>query len=257
MPRCPDCNHYLTKKEIVTEGEGTIEVDHCSFCGGTFFENFAVNRLPYSSALEIADEFHPAPPVISGWHLCPKCYVPLERIAGEAIPANLILFGCRQCRGNWFPPRELALFKQYQKRNIEKFKKLNIPLPSINSVFIQVTVIAVLLGTVFLSVTKIRESIEMRSKAKEALLVQPYVIPDTANNQVKIVFATKEKSVTDIIIFYNKPLGEKTLPVSKQLTNFHQIAIAGLERVKIYSYRLKITNSSGTLTTDEFSFILP
>ena len=257
MLLCPDCNHYLARREIITEGKGLLEIDHCSFCGGVFFDQFEINRLPYQEALKISASFQrPNRELLTGSHKCPKCQVTLERLAGEAIPSHVYVFTCPQCHGTWFSPRQLELFKDAQKAKVDYFKKWNLPLPSLESVFLQLAIFAVISGTVFFSVSKIRETRDARSKAFKAFTNEPFVSTTQDKTKAEIVFATVEKATAEIIFYYNKPFGKTTLPVSEEPKTFHNVTISGLEKGKVYYYKLEILTGEESFTTEEYSFVI-
>lgn len=257
MLLCPDCNHYLARKDIPTDAGGAVEIDHCSFCGGAFFDRFEINRIPYQEAAKLA-AYHPRPSKqpLTGSGNCPKCAVKLERLAGENVPSDVYVFQCLDCHGTWFSPKQLEKFKDAQQTKIDYFRKWRIPLPSLDSVFIQVLLLAFLAAGVFLSVSKIQQSQESRTKAYEALAQPPYVALSENKQKAEIVFATEEPAKTEIIFYYNKPFGAVTLPVSAIPDTFHRVALTDLQAGKEYFYKIRIITAEDSLTTEEFGFVI-
>lgn len=255
MLLCPDCNHFLTSQKVSVGVSGSVEIEHCPFCGGAFFDRFEVNRIPYHQVVRLTRMMPKASlEQISGSNNCPKCpNTLLERLTGEAIPADVFVLKCPKCRGTWFSPKNLEKFKKAQKSKLQYFKTWKIPLPSIHSVLIPLATFTVLTVLTFLSVSRIRESQQALTRAKE-IISQPYILPNTERKAVTIIFSTSEPATSEIIFIYAKPLGKITLPASKTATITHQLTLTDLTPGKEYFYQIKVVTAEDSLTSPEFSF---
>jgi Zn-finger nucleic acid-binding protein len=123
---CPVCLIMMEKAQIRGRA-GVLTLDHCSRCGGVWFERGEVQELamrtPASLWAEIAPRADtPRPP-------CHQCQTPLDRDAEKCAacghsnqincPAcdrtmrrvvrnGLVLDLCERCHGVWFDHRELS-----------------------------------------------------------------------------------------------------------------------------------------------------
>lgn len=123
---CPVCLGVAMEKVVVGEG-GALQIDHCTRCGGAWFELGEVQRLrrvrPEDLWARIAPrgEVHrahchachtpvqrsePACPACGHTNLldCPVCQHPMRAVPHD----GLRLDACTRCKGVWFDHHELA-----------------------------------------------------------------------------------------------------------------------------------------------------
>ncbi|HET7232473.1 MAG TPA: zf-TFIIB domain-containing protein [Longimicrobium sp.] len=125
---CPVCLGVMMDRVRLGEGEAELEIDHCTRCGGVWFDAGEVERLRAFPSAELWDrigrqhEEHLPP--------CHLCHAPLSRHAAKCQACgwkNLIdcpvcdevmdrkdmvlvtLDVCRNCRGVWFDHFELDI----------------------------------------------------------------------------------------------------------------------------------------------------
>lgn len=140
---CPVCLGVMMQKTTLatgTDGAGSLTLDHCTRCGGMWFELGEVQQLaaerPESlwSRIPVRDEPHRAQ--------CHKCRALLDRDAPkcescgaktrldcpacdtvmlQVRQADLTLDVCRRCKGVWFDHHELeAIWKLERDRQIAR-----------------------------------------------------------------------------------------------------------------------------------------
>jgi len=51
---CPACGNILQKLSVTTKQGGRFEVDHCGRCGGTWFDPYEINRIPYHEVMALS-----------------------------------------------------------------------------------------------------------------------------------------------------------------------------------------------------------
>jgi Zn-finger nucleic acid-binding protein len=123
---CPACLGVMMEKASFGENE-PLTVDHCSRCGGVWFELGEVQRLRSRSAEELWTKIPPrATPELARCHachahissnaercpacgdqvklLCPPCQHPMERATRDGLTLDV----CRRCKGVWFDHHELS-----------------------------------------------------------------------------------------------------------------------------------------------------
>src|SRR3989344_6079025 len=112
---CPSCAYTLQKLEVHTDSGGKFEVDHCGRCGGTWFDPYEINRIPYHEVTQLA-QLTVLPKrtenVSINTQLCPHCHTKLVRFTVESIPSGVKLLRCPKDRGIWATQRDLTEFKK-------------------------------------------------------------------------------------------------------------------------------------------------
>ena len=96
---CPNCGYDLQKISVTTSQGGLFDVDHCGFCGGTWFDPYEINRIPYHEVVRLAavtvlpKKSIAAPKVLH----CPRDRRVMKNYYGQAVPAGVRLYWCQQC----------------------------------------------------------------------------------------------------------------------------------------------------------------
>lgn len=255
MLLCPNCNNHLSTKQVQTSSSGTISVDTCDACGGVYFDRGEVNRIPKGVAAKLVHEPH-AKQVNSkkGKHHCPKCGSDLERYWGESVPNDVYVLRCPACHGAWFQEQELVKFKKAQAAKIDFFKTWKIPLPSLSSVMLPISLFVLLSGTMWIALDQIQENQDLRSFARE-ILTTPQIVPDVELSRASIIFTTKQEAQTEMDFYYKKPDNKIILSISGEPSTTHLITIEDLVPGTKYFYTIRVTTGEESFTTPEYSFI--
>jgi Zn-finger nucleic acid-binding protein len=122
---CPVCLVMMDKAQVTGRG-GSLTLDHCTRCGGVWFEKGEVQQLAASKPSALWAEI--APRADTPKPLCQKCQTPLDRdaekcgVCGRSNDINcphcdekmkrrdvngLVLDLCERCHGVWFDHKEL------------------------------------------------------------------------------------------------------------------------------------------------------
>ncbi|MFQ5452436.1 MAG: zf-TFIIB domain-containing protein [Candidatus Paceibacterota bacterium] len=92
---CPNCKKTL--EEHTYDG---INVQHCTYCGGTFFDQNEINRISLDSARDLAAD-RQAESISGAEKLCPIDHTVLKRTQQRSIPQHVSLLKCPKCKGEW------------------------------------------------------------------------------------------------------------------------------------------------------------
>lgn len=238
MLHCPDCNHSLIAKKVRTHSGGQVEVDHCLFCHGVWFDHFEANQIPLPEIKKLTSQKHrpeSAHPEASrriGQNKCPHCLVSLTPLQSASIPRFLRVFTCPQCRGNWFSSNDLIEFKKAQKAKINYFKAWRLPLTSAFAVFLPLLIFALTIPVVLIGF-KTKEEVHIRA---DEIIVKPTVI--NLNSTSVIVTWTTTQSVTAEIKYWTNELAPKAIIVSQKPVTNHIIELKNLSPQTFYFYQL-------------------
>lgn len=257
MP-CPNCSKSLTTKTIHTVGAGKIDVDYCPSCGGIFFDQGEVNRISQEEAEQLSKsmrETHVVRSNMNRTHLCPRCGASLKRFFGESVPDDVHVLRCPECSGTWFEADDLDRFKQAQEAKINYFRTWKLPLPSLSTVLIPVALLVILTGVTLITVEQVQKGTITNTRADE-IVSKPAVVIGEDGTSATIVFTTKEPARTELIFWYDKPLGKTTLPISDELTSFHQTRIRDLTPGNTYRYQIHVVTAEQSFLTREYEFML-
>ena len=123
---CPVCLGVQMEKVYIGDGRATLTLDHCTRCGGVWFEKGEAQQLARFSPSDLWR--HIPPRQVAPVTPCHGCHAPLDRDA-EQCPAcgtknvlrcpacdrtmerrvhdGLVLDVCANCKGVWFDHAEL------------------------------------------------------------------------------------------------------------------------------------------------------
>lgn len=246
MLLCPKCNHYLTPLTITTDAQGKIDIDHCYFCGGVWFDHYEINRIPYQSSLYLSRTASSEDlKKINGSNICPRDQTNLGSLQAESIPQGLTVLSCPICRGNFITKNDLKDLKKAQKIKLNYFKTWKIPLPSISAVFIPVFVLFAASLGVFFTVQNVRQNQEARIKANE--LISTPTIMVSARNSVLINFTTNVPVLSSIAYQAKDGREPHTVPVSTQKKTSHTVTVLNLEANIRYTLKIYIEEIPGQI----------
>lgn len=247
---CPTCNYQLQQLSVTTDSGGRFDVEHCGRCGGTWFDPYEINRIPYHEITRLAKmtvipKKAPAEPII---HKCPRCHKNLEVYQGESVPANVNLFRCGKCHGIWATQRALLVFKDKQEDTIKEYKIAGMIFPSLSVVFLPAIFMILLAFSTYITITNLSKSHEERIFATEQIANLNVI--NISPTTVSVSFQTKNP-------FYSKiSYGRSTLEmndeiISDTLKTSHGLVLKNLIPDTSYVYKITLKNAQGSSFSDE------
>lgn len=252
---CPSCGYLLQKLSVTTNSGGRFDVDHCGRCGGTWFDPYEINRIPYHEVARIAKLTvlaTNAPQELSV-HKCPRCHKEMVSSHYESVPKGLRMLRCGKCGGIWATQRVLVEFKKHQEETISEYKTGATAFPSLSVVFVPALSVLLLFIVTFLTVYSLQQSKEERIKA-EVTITNLTTIP-VSESSVNIIFQTKVP-LKSRISYGIDLFSMQTKNVSSKPSSSHQILLTKLIPKTIYIFKIILEDEKGrTYTTGENTFI--
>lgn len=252
---CPSCGYILQKLEVHTTSGGRFDVDHCGRCGGTWFDPYEINRIPYHEVLHLA-KLTVLPliqPALLPKRLCPRCHKELVHFSLEATPANTKLLRCSKCHGIWASQKTLQEFKNRQEDTIEEYKEKGVAFPALSVVFVPALFTVLLFLTTFITINSLQEAHENRTKAVE--MVEYEMVTPISNTTVALNLRTN-MAVKSSISYGPSTFEMKKEIISASPRNDHNIIITDLNPDTRYIYTLTFEDESGrSFVTEERTFI--
>lgn len=253
---CPSCNYTLQRLSVTTNNGGKFEVDHCGRCGGTWFDPYEINRIPYHEVSRLA-QLTVLPKrtdnLSTYTQLCPHCHTKLLHFTAESVPAGVKLLRCPKDRGIWATQRDLAEFKKQQDERIEEYKKSSIAFPALSVVFVPAIFTLLLVVSTFITVTRLQEERESRIKAADT--IERIQIVSISPTTVSVTFQTKASLKSKI------SYGKSTLElIDKTITTIptlnHDVLLTDLKPNTFYIYKITLEDETGNkFTTEEQVFV--
>jgi Zn-finger nucleic acid-binding protein len=248
---CPSCDYQLQKLSVTTTSGGKFEVDHCGRCGGTWFDPYEINRIPYHEVLHLASlvVLPQNQPVSLNPHKCPRCHKILEKYSGESVPRHVSLFRCPQCRGIWTTQKALEAFKNHQEEVIKEYKTSKVAFPHLSVVFVPAIFIALLFISTFITLNSLQETKEERIQAT-ALISEIRALPISPTT-VSLTFETKVKTKS-MIAYGVSTLQFATKTVSSTPTLSHRLLLTDLTPNTVYFFQITLTDLTDKKYTTPF-----
>jgi Zn-finger nucleic acid-binding protein len=249
---CPSCGAILQKLTVSTNEGGVFEVDHCGSCGGTWFDPYEVNRIPYHEVARIAKitVLSHSGPKASRDKKCPRCHKILHHYQAQSIPANVRFWRCVHCHGIWAGQKSLEIFKQIQEDHIQEYKKEKLKIfPSLSVVFVPALAALLLVISTFITVHSLEQQKETRIQAENFInnLSLLKISADTLN----LSFTTPISLYTSIE--YGQTIIDlKETNISLAPRKSHIITLTALKPSSVYIYRLVLLDTSGKIYKSEF-----
>src|SRR3989338_8573162 len=241
---CPSCAYTLQKLEVHTDSGGKFEVDHCGRCGGTWFDPYEINRIPYHEVVSLAQmtavprrKFPPA-----AKQLCPEDNLELFPLSGDAVPKGIRLLSCKKCLGIWASQKDLWEFKKHQEETISAYDMGNKFFPNLSVVFVPAVTLLLLLITTFTTISGLQKQKEDRIMAEE--IISNLSLSRIADESLGVTFETAV-SVTSEIYLGISETAVVRIPVSPLPSVSHATIVRGLKKGQTYTYQIVVTDSSG------------
>ncbi len=255
---CPSCGYTLQALSVSTDSGGRFEIDHCGRCGGTWFDPYEINRIPYYEVNRLAHltVLPKNQPLSKTENLfCPRCHKVMARYTGESVPRHVTLLRCPKCHGIWATQRALESFKKEQNLHIEKYKTKKSAFPSLSVVFVPAIFMMLLFFGTYITVTNLSKSREERIQAAEEItnLRETSISP----TMEVVTFQTKNPFVSEISYGPSSfDLTDKIISATPQTK--HHILLTNLKPNTIYIYKITLIDETGRkLVSDPQSFTTP
>ncbi len=245
---CPSCNNTLQKLSVTTNNSGRFDVDHCGRCGGTWFDPYEINRIPYHEVARLASvTVIPKTPISRKNTLhCPRDHKILNHFRGESVPSGVELHRCLKCLGIWATQKALEEFKKHQEEIVTEYKISDKPFPALSMVFAPAVAILLLListAVTLLNFSKIRDD---RSHAEA--MVKNIHVQNTSSSSVLITFQTVSP-VKSYISYGETPLDFRSQTISQEFNTIHYTLLNHLVPSTTYQYQLTFNDAKNSYTT--------
>lgn len=251
---CPSCGYTLQKLSVTTDAGGRFDIDHCGRCGGTWFDPYEINRIPYHEINRVA-HLTVLPKTASQFMNnlpCPRCRKLLIKYSGESVPRGVNLFRCPKCHGIWATQKALESFKQYQEIVINKYKVKKTAFPALSVVFVPALFVALLFVSTFITITNLSKSYDERIQAGEQ--ITQLLTLSISPTKEAITFKTKSPLIT--LLSYGPSsfdFMEKVISATPKID--HNIILSDLRPNTTYIYKITLIDEMGRkLTTTANTF---
>lgn len=252
---CPACSNLLQKLSVTTTSGGKFDVDHCGRCGGSWFDPYEINRIPYHEVIRIAHltVLPQNPPVEPALLQCPRCHKNLVISHYESVPRGVKMLRCPKCGGIWATQRALENFKKHQEEKIDGYRSGGTVFPSLSVVFVPALLVLMLFLVTFTTVTSLLQSKESRIKAEEN--ISGLTTLPISSTSIDIIFQTKT-AVKSQISYGISPLEMQSETINRQPSTKHSIILTNLSPKTLYTFKITLIDNKGhSFTTSENSFI--
>jgi Zn-finger nucleic acid-binding protein len=229
-----------------------IEVDHCTNCGSTFFDENEINRITLSDALYLSRQ--QMTQTISGEEKhCPRDKTVMLTYQQESIPQHVTLLHCEKCGGIFTFADDLVTFKKAQSSKINYYKDWNIPAPKIQNFVVLGLVGLIVLSTIYLG-QRVQSPTTTQTQAT-GFFSQPTILK-TDQNTV-LCFTTKYALKSDITFTNTKTGMQSTRVISAlpQKTHCASIPISQIPSNGTYLYKLLLKSDRSTIVTEARPFV--
>lgn len=185
----------MTKKEL-----DTVTLDHCDFCGGTYFDMYEINRITASTAEKLKKLMKSAS--ISGeLKVCPNDQTVMKPVEQESIPENTTLLRCDKCGGVFAFPDDLVSFKKAQSSKIDYLSSWYQPAPAVSKLFVLSLVLAIAAGIFYNAIFSQRAA---PSRADQICTPQATLAEDST-----IIYCTTEYEYLSNAVFVDTQTNEQ------------------------------------------------
>jgi Zn-finger nucleic acid-binding protein len=236
---CPNCSEELHTVQLSNQ-----LILHCSHCGGSFFEENAINRITVEDAEVLFNDKKRAI-VQSNPKICPHDNIFLRCIdQDEAIPSNVTLFKCPHCRGIYADPDDVAKFKKAQDIKIAYFKVWNNPLPSLRAVLVLSLLLLFSFG-IFMNLN----NPQLPSSHAEDIASSIHFAK--IDNYMFVTFNTASPFKSSIFIKDRTDNSEKTIIISDKAATFHYGTLPNIMPDHDLYYQLLLEDADGKVITTQ------
>src|SRR3989338_4103279 len=247
---CPSCGNLLQKISVTTNQGGRFDVDHCGYCGGTWFDPYEINRIPFHEVVTLANitvQTYKKYPKLKV-HLCPNDHLPLEPFKGDAVPSGVRLLWCKKCLGIWATQKDLWEFKKHQEDSLSAYDIGTKFFPKLSVIFIPALTFLFLLASTFTTIFTLQQEKEARifAESRGSNLVTAIIKPNT----VTISFTTSIPLISSIS-YGKSSLEIQEIMVSSSPSQSHNVIISSLKPDTDYIFRLNLTDTTGKTSSSD------
>lgn len=111
---CPVCDYQLHRTTTTSHYGQEVEVDVCKNCGGVWFDQRELYYIAYLAKLVIDPQNKILVGLKEGYE-CPRCKIRLKNIRNQMVAADVEVYACRSCGGNWLWRKELEKFIKFRE----------------------------------------------------------------------------------------------------------------------------------------------
>lgn len=242
--RCPACGYSLQKLSVTTNSGSKFEIDHCGYCGGTWFDPYEINRIPYHEVVRMAHLYVKPKNINLAPNIpyCPRCKRILESFHSESVPKNIHFLHCPNCRGIWAAGKSLEEFKKHEDEYLSSYQAGFKPYPSTAIFFAPLVFVILLFVTTFITINNLNRVKDNRTKALE--IVQNINILKISNSACILSFTTINEMTSQVLIG-ESILEMKNKSASNTPAKNHNITLQGLKENTEYLYIIEIRDKMG------------
>lgn len=245
---CPSCNNTLQKLSVTTNSSGRFDVDHCGRCGGTWFDPYEINRIPYHEVARLASiTVIPKTQITREDTLhCPRDHKLLNYFRGESVPAGVALHRCTKCLGIWATQKALVEFKKHQEELVSEYKVSRRPFPALSMIFAPAVALALLL--IVTAVTLLNLSNIQNNRSQAAEMVKNISVQNISSSSALVTFQTVSP-VKSFITYGETSLDLRSQTISQEFNTTHYTLLTNLNPSTNYQYQLTLKDGKSSFTT--------
>lgn len=254
---CPSCGRDLQKISVTTSSGGRFDVDHCGYCGGTWFDPYEINRIPFHEVMTLAQLTVLPQKKLTGLKIqnCPNDHKALEVFKGEAVPSSVKLLWCPHCLGIWATQKDLEEFKKHQGETISAFDMSEKFFPKLSVVFIPAMTFLFLILTTFSTIQSLQKRKDERIYAQNQITN----LSTLPLSQDSIIITFNTTNIVSSAVSYGLSaleLSEKEFSQSPAIS--HSFVLSNLIPQRQYYYRITLIDNFGrSFTSDLKTFVTP
>jgi len=251
---CPSCNRTLQKLSVSTAIEGEkFDIDHCGYCGGTWFDPYEINRIPYHEVVRIAKltVLPLSRENLNGGNLCPGCKKNLVSFHPEHVPQKVFFLRCPSCKGIFSSSKSLEIFTTGNNNRLSHAgKQQDTPIyPALSILFLPAALLILLFVTTFLTAGSLMRRNMERVRA-ENIIGKFYIYPRNGA-EVSIIFTTSVP-LKSAVNFGKSAFDFMRKTVSATPSQTHHVIMAGLDSGSQYLFNIEFEDADGNTMTSGF-----
>lgn len=231
---------------------GTIAVDHCDYCGGTFFDQNEINRITLEHAITLAEQKE-ADSLTGNSKNCPKDGAIMKSVQMESVPRHVVLLQCDTCSGVFVFADDLVEFKKAQNAKLHYYSAWRIPMPSVSAIIVFSFVVAISAGLAYRFNPFFGPPSAPIRATDELCSIELINTPTTTT-----IYCKSSQPYASEALFYNSATGEKiTRVINKTPILVHLLTVdkTDIPQSPDICVQLSLTNDQGTRETPCVPFV--
>lgn len=230
---------------------GSIAVDHCDFCGGTFFDQNEINRITIENALTLSKQKE-NDSITGNEKCCPKDSFVLKPLQMESVPQHVVLLQCDTCRGIFAYGDDLVAFKTAQEAKLHYYTSWRRPMPSLANVLVFSFILAISVSVAY-RISPYFGTPPIPTQATDELCPIELIDTDSATT----IYCKSPRPYTSEALFYNQVTGEKlSRTINKEPSLVHILTVdkTDIAQSSDVCVQLSLTDAQGTRDTPCVTF---